>query len=147
MNKQKLEIYFMIAVLVILVGSAVANYGTINEISESISHDPTSTNVTGGTVIHVIGHQWAWTFVYENNTSTVNAFTVTVNERVTLLVNSTDVIHDLYIPQMDVQSYAVPGQTNEIQFTPTQTGTFFFECVEYCGEYHYEMRGYMTVVS
>jgi Heme/copper-type cytochrome/quinol oxidases, subunit 2 len=68
------------------------------------------------------------------------------NVTYTLIVTSKDVIHDLYIPQFGVQVYAVYGHTNEVSFTPLVPGTYIMECVEYCGEYHYEMRGQVVVL-
>ncbi|MEM3643146.1 MAG: hypothetical protein QXU70_04635 [Thermoplasmatales archaeon] len=70
---------------------------------------------------------------------------MTVNTTYTLIVTSKDVIHDLYIPQFGVQVYAVYGHPNQVTIEPKQVGTFIMECVEYCGEYHYEMRGTVVV--
>ncbi|MCL4307606.1 MAG: hypothetical protein M1138_01575 [Candidatus Thermoplasmatota archaeon] len=147
MSKGKIETVFMAMVIVVLAVFAVANYAAIMQTKGSIAQDASPVTNASGEVIHVIGHQWAWTFIYPNGTQAENNLVVTVNTRITLIVNSSDVIHDLYIPQMDIQSYAVPGQNNTVSFTPTSTGQFFFECVEYCGEFHYEMRGYLTVIS
>ncbi len=147
MSKGRIETIFIASVIAILAVFAVINYAAIMETKGSIAQDSTPVSSSNSEVIHVVGHQWAWTFIYPNGTITENSLVVSVNTPITLVVNSSDVIHDLYIPQMDIQSYAVPGQNNTVSFTPTSTGQFFFECVEYCGEFHYEMRGYLTVVS
>lgn len=148
-QKMKMELLWVIAVLIILVGSAVANIAWVEGYQHNVSQEVNGTvaNSSSVQIIHVQGRQWSWTFTNSSGVPTVNAFTVSSNKTVELVVTSGDVIHDLLIPQMGIQIYAVPGQNNTIQFTPDHTGLFFFECVEYCGEYHYEMRGNMTVVQ
>lgn len=154
MNKKQLELAWVITILVILLAWAGINVAWIGEIHKSIATEINGqpANNSSVDVIHVQGTQWSWTFTNSTGVSTTDAFTVTVNKTVELVVTSVPgeyiaVIHDLLIPQMGIQIYAVPGQNNTIEFTPTHTGVFFFECVEYCGELHYEMRGYMTVVK
>lgn len=149
-GKTKVELLWVIGVLVILGGAAVFNIMWIQGNRNGIAQDTSNggPNTSGNLqVIHVTGSQWSWAFANSTGNLTVNAFTVKVNVPVELVVSSTDVIHDLLIPQMGIQVYAVPGQNNTIQFTPSEIGTYFFECVEYCGEYHFEMRGNMTVVQ
>ncbi len=149
---RNLELYFMIGVLVVLLGSAAANYV---EIAANPGSIPTENAIppAGSYVVRVFATQWAWSFEYPNNTTSVGSLTVPVDTNVSLVVTSiagaqqSAVIHDLLIPQMDIQIYAVPGQNNTVTFEPTVVGSYYFECVEYCGEYHYEMRGYMEVVS
>ncbi|EQD40281.1 cytochrome c oxidase subunit II, partial [mine drainage metagenome] len=105
-----------------------------------------------GTLIQVTGVQWSWAFDI-NGVKSVDNFTLTVNQTYTMVVDSLPVgagqpvIHDLLIPQFGIQVYAVPGQNNTITFTPVKTGTYIFECVEYCGYDHYLMRGYFSVVK
>lgn len=147
-HKVKMEVLWVVAVVIILGGAAAANLMWIEGAQNSISQQGNGTaNASSAQIIHVDGRQWSWTFTNASGVSTVNGFTVQANKTVELVVTSGDVIHDLLIPQMGIQIYAVPGQNNTIQFTPDHAGTFFFECVEYCGEYHYEMRGNMTVVQ
>ncbi len=148
-HKVKMELIWVIAVVIILGGSGVMNLVWVNDYKSNISQETTGQagNSSSVEVVHVLGRQWSWTFTNSSGVPTVNAFTVKSNETVKLVVGSGDVIHDLLIPQMGIQIYAVPGQNNTVQFTPSHTGTYFFECVEYCGEFHYQMRGNMTVVQ
>lgn len=148
-EKLKKELIWITAVLVILIGSAAANLVYISEHNKSIAQNVNQnpTYPSNAEIIHVTGRQWSWQFTYSNGTSSTNTFLAHVGQPVVLIVTSVDVIHDLIIPQMDIQSYAVPGQNNSLEFTPTKTGSFYFECAEYCGLNHYEMRGNLTVVS
>lgn len=144
MSKKTLyEIIWLVAVIAILAGSAVANFQytstSSKEIAQPYTGDPS------GVVINVTGYQWGWQFQYANGTITTDKLILQANVTYTLVVTSKDVIHDLYIPQFGLQVYAVYGHTNVVSFTPIIPGTYIMECVEYCGEYHYEMRGLVIV--
>ncbi len=143
-NKTKLELIWISAVVIILAWSAASNLSYINSdqkyIANPVGGDPS------GIIINVTGYQWAWQFSYPNGTTTSDKLIVYVNTTYTLIVTSKDVIHDLYIPKFGVQVYAVAGHPNEVSFEPTVPGTYIMECVEYCGEYHYEMRGTVVVL-
>ncbi len=142
-NKLLVEVIWIVAVVAILSWAAVSNAAYLtsdqNYISNPVSSDPV------GTVINVTGYQWAWAFQYPNGTITTDKLVLKANTTYTLVVNSKDVIHDFYIPAFGVQSYAVPGHPNQVTIEPMKAGTYIFECVEYCGELHYEMRGTVVV--
>lgn len=144
--KQKHELIFGLVVVAILTGAAVLNFSYI------IGHEPNvaqplnnSTVPKNSTVIQVAGYQWAWSFTYPNGTTSTDVLYVTANHNYTFQVISKDVIHDLLIPSLGIQVYAVPGHPNQVSFEPNKVGKFIFECVEYCGQDHYLMRGYMEV--
>ena len=157
-SKVKIEALWIIGVLVVLAVAAGINIYTTESPNFTIATKETSSSPipSNTSVVYVEGEQWAWLFTTYNQTgkhTTTDGVTLVVNHTYTFVVTSVKgshqfaVIHDLYIPQFDVQAYAVPGQNNTITFTPIHTGTFIIECVEYCGYLHYEMRGYLTVVS
>ncbi|WP_419904770.1 cytochrome c oxidase subunit II [Kiloniella sp.] len=58
-----------------------------------------------------------------------------------LLLRSTDVLHDFYVPQFRAKMDLVPGLVTYFWFTPTRTGEFEILCAELCGVAHSEMRG------
>jgi heme/copper-type cytochrome/quinol oxidase subunit 2 len=142
-NKAKVELIWIVAVIAILGWAAVSNASYLSSNPSSIANpaggDPQ------GVVINVTGYQWAWQFQYPNGTITTNELFLNVGTTYTLIITSKDVIHDFYIPQFGVQAYAVYGHPNEVTLKPLQEGTFLMECVEYCGQYHYEMRGTVVV--
>ena len=55
-------------------------------------------------------------------------------------VVSKDVTHNFNIPEFVVLMDAVPGRTNIVWFSPTESGEFDIQCREYCGLIHYNMR-------
>lgn len=153
MNKKtKVELLWIAGVLVVVFVSIFWNFMLVENQSNEIAQASTGSIPTGPNVIDVVATQWNWAFTNSTGVTTNDAFTVQANVTYTLVVTSaatptnSAVIHSLLIPQLGVQSYAVPGQTNIVQFTPTHVGSYYFVCVEYCGEFHYTMRGYMTVV-
>ena len=62
-------------------------------------------------------------------------------------MESADVIHSLWIPQMGQKQDVVPGITTEIVITPTRTGRFTLICTELCGLGHATMRAAVRVLS
>ena len=48
---------------------------------------------------------------------------------------------------MRVTQDAVPGISQPVWFTPTQTGEWEIACSQLCGLAHFRMRGLMTVES
>lgn len=145
-DKSRHELIFGIVVIAILLGAAVLNFSYITNHESNIAQPLNDSTVpAGSTIINVTGYQWAWTFNYNNGTSSTDFLYVTSGHNYTLQVTSKDVIHDLLIPSLGLQVYAVPGHPNQVSFEPVKKGKFVFECVEYCGEDHYLMRGYMEV--
>ena len=64
---------------------------------------------------------------------------------VKVLLRSTDVLHDFYVPQFRAKMDIVPGMVTYFWLTPTRTGSFDILCFELCGVGHYAMRGTVVV--
>ena len=58
-----------------------------------------------------------------------------------VLLRSTDVLHDFYVPQFRAKMDMVPGMVTFFWLTPTVAGTFDILCAELCGVGHHIMRG------
>ena len=68
-----------------------------------------------------------------------------LNQPVTVLLRSIDVLHDFYVPQFRAKMDMVPGLVTFFWLTPTRTGSFEVLCAELCGTGHYAMRGNVVV--
>ena len=68
-------------------------------------------------------------------------------DRVTLEVESTDVVHGLAIDGYDLRVDAEPGQTARLTFTADRSGVFRFRCPVTCGALHPFMIGKLYVGS
>lgn len=97
--------------------------------------------------IGVQAKQWLWTFDYYNGKKTINDLYVEQNRPVRLVMQSLDVIHDLYVPAFRMKQDVLPGRYVQEWFTPTKIGTYDIFCAEYCGTGHSAMRGKVIVLS
>jgi cytochrome c oxidase subunit 2 len=97
--------------------------------------------------LHVIGHRWWWEFDYVDlGIKTANEVHIPVGATVHITLDSVDVIHSFWVPQLSGKTDAIPGQTNRMWLTADQTGEFFGQCAEFCGTEHAMMR-IVTVVD
>lgn len=71
---------------------------------------------------------------------------VKVGQPARLEVTSTDVTHGMEIEGMDIDVKLPPNETQQIEFTPEQAGTFHSHCSVYCGEGHQDMHGELIVI-
>ncbi|HEY1171166.1 MAG TPA: hypothetical protein VGH19_07365 [Verrucomicrobiae bacterium] len=77
----------------------------------------------------------------------LNDINVPVNKPVIIQLTSLDVIHSLSIHPFRICQDAIPGQSIPIHFFPNKEGRFMITCAQLCGNSHYFMRGYFTVLS
>ena len=91
--------------------------------------------------IKVTGWMWWWEIEYLDAAG--NAMAVTANELhvpvgrpVHLLLESGDVIHSFWVPQLQGKTDMIPGRTNSSWFTVSKPGTFRGQCAEFCGLQH-----------
>jgi cytochrome c oxidase subunit 2 len=70
-----------------------------------------------------------------------------LNKPVKILLRSTDVLHDFYVPEFRAKMDMVPGSVTYFWITPTRTGTFDILCAELCGVGHPQMRGTVIVAD
>lgn len=98
--------------------------------------------------VTVIGHRWWWEFDYPDlKITTANEMVIPVNTPIYLDVESVDVIHSYWVPQLGGKIDAIPGHTNTTWVQADQTGTFHGQCSEYCGTQHGGMLFNAVVVS
>ena len=76
-----------------------------------------------------------------------NEFHVPLNKVVRLGLESKDVIHSFFVPNMRLKQDAVPGRTIEVWFQATEPGQYEIPCAELCGFGHSGMKGNLTVQS
>ena len=116
------------------------------------------------------GFQWGWSFQYLNSadkqiglvvtaqrkpavlagnplSSEYPRFELPLGETTHIVLVSNDVVHTFYIPAFNFGRYALPGVTNNFDFTPVKLGVFPGHCAQYCGLYHSEMLFSVAVVS
>jgi len=93
----------------------------------------------------VVGHQWWWEIRYpELGFVTANELHVPASDNsrrqpTFLKLQSADVAHSFWVPQLAGKTDVIPGRENSMWFEPTQPGTYLGNCAEYCGMQHARM--------
>jgi cytochrome c oxidase subunit 2 len=90
--------------------------------------------------IVVVGHQWWWEARYASGAITANEIHVPVGKDLLIRVESADVIHDFWVPQLGRKMDAVPGHPSTLWMQADAPGTYLGACAEYCGAQHAWMR-------
>ncbi|MHB1343462.1 MAG: cytochrome c oxidase subunit II [Thermoleophilia bacterium] len=108
-----------------------------------------SLDLPGGDVnLKVTGHQWWWEVQYEaEGFATANEIHVPEGREIGIDLESADVIHSFWVPQIGGKTDLVPGHTNHTGFLAATRGTYLGECAEFCGLQHAHMRFYLVVES
>jgi cytochrome c oxidase subunit 2 len=88
----------------------------------------------------VIGHQWWWEARYPNGAVTANEIHIPVGKDLVVRVESTDVIHDFWAPELGRKIDATPGHPVTIRIQADAPGIYHGACAEYCGAEHAWMR-------
>ena len=90
--------------------------------------------------IDVDAKDWWWRISYPNDgVVTANEIHVPVGESVQIALRSDNVVHSLWVPQLNGKSDVIPGETNYMTFIAAQTGIFRGQCAEFCGIEHAKM--------
>jgi cytochrome c oxidase subunit 2 len=93
----------------------------------------------------VIGHQWWWEIRYPGlgivtaNELHVPASSATRSQPTFLQLQSADVAHSFWVPQLSGKTDLIPNRQNQMWIEPTQPGTYLGNCAEYCGTQHAHM--------
>ena len=91
--------------------------------------------------IKVIGKQWWWEYEYKDSGVVVgNELHVPAGTHIYLDMQSTDVIHSWWAPKLTGKRDVNSWQRTFLQFNADKPGTYWGQCVEYCGDSHSLMR-------
>ncbi len=85
----------------------------------------------------VVGHQWWWEMHYPKlGIVTANEIHIPVGKAFSVRLDSADVLHEFWVPELARKITAVPGHPNHIWLEADKPGTYFGICSEYCGTEH-----------
>ncbi|HEY6806744.1 MAG TPA: cytochrome c oxidase subunit II [Pyrinomonadaceae bacterium] len=93
----------------------------------------------------VVGHQWWWEIRYPElgivtaNELHVPASTGSNRQPTFLKLQSADVAHSFWVPQLAGKTDLIPNRENTMWIEPTNPGTYLGNCAEYCGTQHARM--------
>jgi cytochrome c oxidase subunit II len=95
--------------------------------------------------VDVVGRQWFWDVTYPSNGArTANEIHIPVGVPVDVRVTSGDVVHSLWVPELNRKIDVIPGQTNHVVFKARTRGIFRGQCAEFCGLEHAHMALYVV---
>ena len=95
--------------------------------------------------IEVSAMQFAFLFNYPKGNFISGELHVPVDQKVTMKMESKDVIHAFWVPEFRIKQDIIPGQPTILNFTPTKVGKYPIICAELCGPYHGGMRASIIV--
>lgn len=91
--------------------------------------------------VNALGKQWWFEFTYPDlGVVTGNEMHVPVGKEVSVRLQSDNVIHSFWVPQLMGKRDMIPGKVNTIKFTANKIGLFLGQCAEYCGDSHALMK-------
>ena len=91
--------------------------------------------------IEIIGHQFWWEVRYPDlNLTTANEIHIPVGRTAAFTLTSADVQHAFWVPKMGGKKDLYPNRVNQMHFSPFETGTYYGQCSELCGESHAFMK-------
>jgi cytochrome c oxidase subunit 2 len=95
---------------------------------------------TTALTIRVIGHQWFWEVRYPGTKAvTANEIHIPIGVRVNLVGTTADVIHSIWVPELNRKIDLVPGRTGRILLEADRAGNYIGQCSEFCGLQHAHM--------
>lgn len=94
----------------------------------------------------VTGHRWWWEARYPKSGVVVaNEFHLPAGKAVSVRLESADVLHEFWVPELARKITAVPGHPNSIWLQADKPGTYLGICSEFCGTQHAWMHFLIVV--
>jgi cytochrome c oxidase subunit II len=130
-----LEVVWTAVPILILIGVLVLTVRTLREVIRPEDAAASTAHV------RVVGHQWWWEFQYVGQqVTTANEAHVPVGETVEFQLESDNVIHSFWVPQLFGKTDVIPGHHNLIYLHADAPGVYRGQCAEFCGLQHANMR-------
>ena len=124
-------------------------------VTQAVQDDVTDVDADAPVVVEVVGFQWQWRFTYpDEGISLIGTpeagppeLVLPVGETTRFELVAEDVVHSFWVPDFLEKRDLIPGLDNELDLTPTRTGTFVGRCAEFCGLQHWSMTFTVRVVE
>jgi cytochrome c oxidase subunit 2 len=102
-------------------------------------------------VIAVTGRMWWWEVHYTapggGVVRTANEIRIPAGRPVYLALDSADVIHSFWVPQLAGKMDMVPGRLQHLLLSADRPGTWRGQCAEFCGEQHARMALHVVALA
>ena len=133
-----LELFYTavpLLIVVVLFGFTVVTQQRVTSLEE----DP-------DVVVEVTAFQWSWTFAYPDEGVEVASsgfeppeLVVPVGSVVRFELETVDVVHNFWVPELLTKRDIIPEIDNEIDVEVVRAGSWTGRCAEFCGIEHYDM--------
>ncbi|MGK9235095.1 c-type cytochrome [Inquilinus limosus] len=104
-----------------------------------------------GPGVTITGKRWWWQVVYEDRDGrrivSANELRLPVGRPVAVRLETDDVIHSFWAPQLGGKLDMIPGRTNVLTLEATEAGVSRAQCAEYCGGAHALMSLYVVALA
>lgn len=106
----------------------------------------------GALVVSVTGFMWWWDVRYRDPATgaevrTANEIRIPVGRPVFIALDSADVIHSFWVPQLAGKIDMLPGRIQHLLLSADRPGTYRGQCAEYCGEQHARMALHVVALA
>lgn len=101
--------------------------------------------------VTIVAKQWWWHVVYElpdgTSIASANELRLPVGRRVALRLETDDVIHSFWAPQLGGKLDMIPGRSNVLTVQAELAGISRAQCAEYCGGAHALMSMHVVAME
>jgi cytochrome c oxidase subunit 2 len=97
--------------------------------------------------IRAAGQQWLWRYTYPDGTFSYYELVVPAGRTVRLSVDSTDVVHRWWVPELAGQTEAVPGRINRVYFRVDEPGIYDGQSTAFSGSAFAAMRTRVRAIT
>ncbi len=133
-GNRRLEIIWTIAALATVTYFFVLTARAMVAINQTVGADAKPDIV-------IVAHQWWWQMTYpRQGVITANELHVPAGKKLLMDIESADVVHDWWVPELGRKIDAVPGRVNHAWMDAERPGVYQGTCSEYCGAEHAWMR-------
>lgn len=137
-GRVKLEVAWTAAPFILLIVIFVFTFRTAQAVDPPAPANPD---------LVIVAHQWWWEVQYPGaGFTTANEIHIPVGKDLAFRIESADVIHDFWAPQLARKMDAIPGHPSNIWIKADRIGTYLGACSEFCGAEHAWMR-FRVIVS
>lgn len=133
-GNEKAEIAWMVGPIIIVLWLAAVSAKLVLTINAVPKADP-----PGGSdaEITVTGHQWWWQVNYaDSDIVAANEIHIPVGKKLRVRLESADVIHCFWVPQLTRKMDMIPGRENFVWLEASEPGEYQGRCAEFCGDQH-----------
>lgn len=135
-GSHKKEIFWMIGPILILLWLTAISAKLILTMNAVPKAHP-SRDATADADLLVIGHQWWWEIKYNGSGVTgANEIHIPTGKKIRVKLESADVIHCFWVPQLARKMDVIPGRDNYIWLEANKPGIYQGRCAEFCGTQH-----------